>query len=611
MKTPFAFQRSTVRWLKSRDVAIIGHEMGLGKTFCATMAMDVPAIIACPAFLIYNWYDEAIEYGYTATIVREQADLFKDVDVFIMSFHFLVNLDLAVVDAAQFIVDEFHYGKSLDAKRTQAMLVEIECTPRVFVLSGTPIPSRPVEIYPILDAFGIFDRGYYSFVHTYCDAKTTRYGLDVNGASNLEQLADLIAPHMIRYTKKQVLPELPEKIYRVVSLDIALPPEELEYKVDQFKHVNPDVAFDTLSTVMRIHATVKYPHVCEIVDHYLQVEDKLIVFGHHREEMLLPLIERYGDFNPAQIIGGMSAIKKKEQEYKFQNDPTCRIIVIGILAGGVGLTLTAASRVILAESSWVPGNIDQAADRAHRIGQLSTVNVDLITIRGSIDEYQLRRALEKLEIINQLIKETPLMSDNIRESLEAIKADIEGLIESLPEEESGEEETKPTRRRRGKKADDAEAEEKPKRTRRSRKAVKEDEDEDESEEDESEEDEDEEEEAPKKRTRRARGKKADDDEAEEKPKRRRRGKAAAEEEDEEEEEEKPAPKKRATRKKAAAKEESPFDKVRRLSSEMMKATSRADLVDLLGDFEVKKVSELEEGDYDEFCVEAQAAIDDA
>ena len=632
MKKLYPFQKTAVKWLTSRsgNASLLCLEQGLGKTVVTTRAMEPPVTIVCPSFLQYNWYDEVVEHGFTATLVRCQADLFKDVDVFIMSFHFLTTLDLAVVDAKHFVVDEFHFAKSLEAKRTQAVLAEIECVPTVTLLSGTPIPSRPVELYPILDAIGAYTRGYYSFVYRFCAARQTHYGLDVNGASNLDQLAAILAPWMLRYTKKSVLKELPDKVYRVLSLDIRLPPEEKAYDLEEFRHVAPDVAFNALSTVMRIHAQLKFPHVRDVVDHYLEIEDKLIVFGHHLEEMINPLIDTYADtMNAAWIVGGMSAKKKKEQEQKFQTDPTCRIILIGIMAGGVGICLTAGSHVILAESSWVPGVIDQAADRPHRIGQTKTVHVDLITIRGSIDEYQLRRALEKMRVINEVIKESDLPMDknpiaelieSLREkideletNLSLINQDIEGLEAAIQEDE--EEEEKPTRRGRRGKKDEAP----PARGRRGKKVADEDE-----EEAEPEEGAEEEEERPTRRSRRggkkddapsgrkARGKKVDDEdeeeeeEEEEKPTRTRRGKK---------DETPPARGRRGKKDEAPAKGKggkksgTSFDDVRAKASELMAATNRAELIAVLGEFDATKVSELTPDQYEEFIVACDEALE--
>jgi SWI/SNF-related matrix-associated actin-dependent regulator 1 of chromatin subfamily A len=607
-KTPFPFQRYAIAKARAQDVTLLCLEQGLGKTMVAARALVPPCTIACPAFLQYNWIDEVEECGYSAVLVKEQADLFRDADVFVMSFHFLVNLDLDVVKANTFICDEFHYAKNLEAKRTHAVLAEIECIKKVMLLSGTPIPSRPVEIYPVLDAIGAYDRGYYSFVHRFCNARQTDYGLDVNGASNLDQLRDIIAPYMIRFTKKQVMKELPDKRYRVLSQDLQLPPEEKAYDVEEFKHVAPDVAYETLSTVMRLHAQIKFPSVCDIIDHHFETRgDKLIVFGHHRAEMLEPLLGRYAHLNPGFIAGGVSPKKKREQEQKFQNDETCRLIIIGILAGGVGLTLTAASRVLLAESSWVPGDIDQAGDRAHRIGQTSNVEVDIVTVRGSIDEYQIRRALEKRRITSQLITESelPTMDTEIITRMASIFRNAADELESLLADGTpdGEEEEKPTRTRRSRrsKADDDEGEEKPKRTRRSR-AKKDDDDEGE-------------EEKPT-RSRRSRRSKADDDEGEEeKPTRTRRSRRSkADDDDEGEEEEKPTRSRRSRRSKKDDDdegEEKPFDKVRTKASELLKATSREELNDLLAEFKAEKVSGLDEEDYEEFMAACDEIIAEA
>lgn len=455
-KIPIPYQNHSIKWLKNRrgKASLLCHEQGLGKTFITCAALTPPAIVVCPAFLQLNWKDELEnEFKYTTVIVKSQRDLELYSDVYIMSYHFLTKLDLSIVNAETFIMDEFHYAKNTSAKRTQAAMVEIQCTPTVILLSGTPVPSCPVELFPILESIGAYKRGYYSYVYRFCGAKQTHWGLDVRGSSNLPDLIKIIKPYMLRYTKKQVLKDLPLKTYKVLSQDLQLPPEEKEYKLNQFEDVNPQIAFETMSTVMRIHASLKYPIVVDIVDHHLNTtKDKLIIFAHHLQEMLYPLQDRYGPIAGAvSIVGGMSAKCKNFSVNTFQTVESCRIIIIGIQAGAVGITLTAASRVLMAESSWVPGVIDQATDRAHRIGQRYPVNVDIVTIRGSIDEFQIKRALEKQTVINQLIQENHFMSiTGITKQIKSIRASLDAIEMELEEDDSnGVEEETPTRRGRG------------------------------------------------------------------------------------------------------------------------------------------------------------------
>jgi hypothetical protein len=97
----------------------------------------------------------------------------------------------------------------------------------------------------------------------------------------------------------------------------------------------------------------------------------------------------------------------------FQNDPKCRVFVGNIKAAGVGLTLTAASHVVFVEAPWSPSDLQQAADRCHRIGQQDNVTIDLLTITGSIDEIILHKILTKMDVIDSVIKESTDMNEKL------------------------------------------------------------------------------------------------------------------------------------------------------------------------------------------------------
>src|SRR5439155_1581888 len=112
--------------------------------------------------------------------------------------------------------------------------------------------------------------------------------------------------------------------------------------------------------------------VIEHLRDLLEEKGKVIVFAHHHE-VVDALMEEFG--NEAVKVDGRVTKPETRQAAvdRFQTDPTCKVFVGSIMAAGVAITLTAADTVVFAELDWVPGNVSQAEDRAHRIGQLSTV----------------------------------------------------------------------------------------------------------------------------------------------------------------------------------------------------------------------------------------------
>jgi SWI/SNF-related matrix-associated actin-dependent regulator 1 of chromatin subfamily A len=109
-----------------------------------------------------------------------------------------------------------------------------------------------------------------------------------------------------------------------------------------------------------------------------------------------------------KLYGGMSDVEKENSVTRFQNDPTCKIFVGSIRAAGVGITLTAASKVVFAELDWTPANMMQAEDRCHRIGQTESVLVQHLVFDDSLDARMAEILVEKMEIIGAALDESDL-----------------------------------------------------------------------------------------------------------------------------------------------------------------------------------------------------------
>jgi SWI/SNF-related matrix-associated actin-dependent regulator 1 of chromatin subfamily A len=95
---------------------------------------------------------------------------------------------------------------------------------------------------------------------------------------------------------------------------------------------------------------------------------------------------------------------KNKAVESFQNDPICKVFIGQIQSAGVGITLTAADTVVFVESSWVPGEVEQAVDRCHRIGQKNNVLAQFLTVSGSIDEIMLQAIVKKKTVINRIMQ---------------------------------------------------------------------------------------------------------------------------------------------------------------------------------------------------------------
>jgi len=397
------YQRRGVDWLKSRKRAILADEPGTGKSCQALVAAELPLLVISPAAVMVHWRREA-ETWLGARKARA---------VQVLSW-----ADPAVADAdpdsfRTEVLDEAHYAKSAGALRTRRAMRLMRGVAsrggRAWALTGTLVPNRPAELWPILYALGLLPsrvRSWEAFTRRYCAARETEWGVDVRGSSHESELQALIAPHVLRRAQESVLRDLPPVSWRVLALDLPLPERQKRFDLAELRRLPESVPFEAVSDVLREHMRRKLPLAAEHLESLLQGgTDKVVAFAHHREAVHRLAVEGLpeGCARAAVVIGGQSQAERQAEVDRFQNDPACRLFVGQIQAGGVGLTLTAAHRVVIAEASWVPADLEQAAGRCHRFGQGRPVQVDVLTIHRSLDEHMLRRALEKVRVIERIL----------------------------------------------------------------------------------------------------------------------------------------------------------------------------------------------------------------
>lgn len=441
------FQRAGVKWAVERKICLIADEPGLGKTIQgigAAVKLGIKNIlVVCPAVVKINWQREIdkwhvgspkiqILYGY-----RPPKDLWGD--VVIVNYDLLTGEESALVKmlcARRWklgIFDECHVLRNMQAQRTAAVLskkhggIAHSCE-RIILLSGTPILNRPAEFYPILRTLSprtINPHRLLEHYETYfCAGHYGEKGWNASGSSNAEELnRRLRSTIMMRRMKNDVLKDLPPKTYQMLSIEPdakagILVKEENEivdmqgWRTNMQKMSlnlpNPDEdtygqALGKLARIRKELAIWKVPIVVKHVEDMLENGvEKILVFAYHRD-VVETLEKKFAKYNPMKIIGGMTAIAKQTQVDAFQQDPSVRVGVCNILAAGVGITLTAASNVVFAETTWSPGEIDQAVDRCHRKGQKENVLAQFIVVRGSIDEHIMRTIVDKKFVISKTI----------------------------------------------------------------------------------------------------------------------------------------------------------------------------------------------------------------
>jgi SWI/SNF-related matrix-associated actin-dependent regulator 1 of chromatin subfamily A len=218
---------------------------------------------------------------------------------------------------------------------------------------------------------------------------------------------------MIRRTKDEVLSELPKKIRQVVELEYE-PRESNDLKAAVLRYLDGlkaaaenlselrGVAFTELAAARLDTARAKLPHAISFISDLLEESDKIVVFAYHRE-----IIDDLAEAWPGETVklyGGMTDAQKDGSVRSFQTDPKTRVFIGQLQAAGTGLTLTAASTVVFVELDWVPGNILQAEDRCHRLGQQDTVRVIHLAAKDSIDARMIKLLVEKQENIERIVR---------------------------------------------------------------------------------------------------------------------------------------------------------------------------------------------------------------
>jgi SWI/SNF-related matrix-associated actin-dependent regulator 1 of chromatin subfamily A len=448
-------------------------------------------LVVCPASLKINWARELTKWltrGFETHIV--EGAKWTGMDFRKRSFIYIINYDILhrhreAIDRIEWdllAVDECHLAKgepgavrrvrALYGGRRNATKEEkarnirppletpIRARRRVYA-TGTPIVNRPKELWTLVHAIDPADLGksFFKFAMRYCGAAHNGYGWDFSGASNLEELqTKLRSKFMIRRLKADVLAELPPKQRQIVIIPTNGASDTVQLEWNTFQrhrqmadraeeaarearrvgdreayvaamralHGHLNVGFAEISALRHATAVAKIPHVVAHATECLENVDKVVIFVHHHD-----VAHALRDaFPSAAVVTGETATAERTAEVdRFQHDPGCRVFVGSIRAAGVGLTLTASQLAIFAEEDLVPGNISQAEDRLHRIGQAGSVLVQHLVFVDSVDSWMANMIIDKQEVIAAAVnaRTAPVEAPESDPLLAAIGAASEAL----------------------------------------------------------------------------------------------------------------------------------------------------------------------------------------
>lgn len=442
------FQRDGIRFiLQHGGRAFLADEMGLGKTLqaigvAACVQDSWPVLILAPSALRLQWASMIQQWlnipssdilvvlsqiggsnrgGFNIVSSSVKSKIHLDGLFNIISYDLVPKMQSTLMesDFKVVIADESHFLKNAQAKRTTASLPVIKKAQYAILLSGTPALSRPIELFKQLEAlYPDVYKNVHEYGNRYC--KGGMFGV-YQGASNHEELHNLMkATTMIRRLKKDVLSELPVKRRQQVFLDLAdkdmkqinalfreLERVKAKIKAAKSQEEAESLKFSKQNMINKLYtdsAEAKIPAVLDYLGTVIEAGCKFLIFAHH-----LPMIDAIHEFllkkkvACIRIDGGTPSGSRQQLVTEFQEKDTIKAAVLSIKAGGVGLTLTAASTVIFAELSWTPGDLIQAEDRVHRIGQESSVNIYYLLANDTVDDIIWDTVQSKLENLGQML----------------------------------------------------------------------------------------------------------------------------------------------------------------------------------------------------------------
>jgi SNF2 family DNA or RNA helicase len=441
------YQVHGFKWMKTLASynfgGILADDMGLGKTvqaiaFIVSVVEDIrakklPVLIVCPSSLTYNWLSECMNFApeLQAIVIdgtqQERAELQKemnDMDVVITSYP-LLRKDILWYEKQSFHSVFFDEAQAFKNPLTQTArsVKKIQAMHR-FALTGTPVENSLEELWSIFHV--VFPELF--------------QGLREYSFLSRATISRRIGPFMLRRVKEDVLSELPEKIEFMESAEL-LPEQKRLYAAylaklrhDTLKHLDKDTLrknkIRILAGLTRLRqicchpalfidgykgSSAKFEQLMKIVEESKLSGRRVLIFSQFTK--MLELIGRELAIRgmPFYYLDGQTPSEERVNICNQFNAGGRDFFLISLKAGGTGLNLTGADTVILYDLWWNPAVEEQAADRAHRMGQANTVQVIKLVARGTIEEKMNELQEKKRHMIDEIIGSQEKASSTLSE----------------------------------------------------------------------------------------------------------------------------------------------------------------------------------------------------
>jgi SWI/SNF-related matrix-associated actin-dependent regulator 1 of chromatin subfamily A len=406
-RPPLDHQKLAIEKLSGTKRFILADDMGVGKTTSAVIAaleVNVKKIlIICPASLKINWQREIENYSDRSVYICEGKNFSTEHDFVIVNYDILKNfydlkdIENSLITKAGFdliIIDEAHYISNGQAQRTKLVNSFVKQSKYLWLLTGTPMTSRPMNYFNLLSLIeSPVAQNWMAYAIRYCQGYQFKAGnrkvWNVTGASNLEELRDRTSRQFLRRLKTEVL-DLPDKIITPVYLRLnskqymGLMGEYYDwYDKKKEESSSLTVQFSMLMKVRQVIAEEKIKHTIELAQNIIDQDKKVIIFTNFTG-VLQQIHEHFGK-QSVYLDGSCSNPKRQYAVDEFQNNDKIKVFVGNLIAAGAGITLTAGEGVIMNDLSFVPAHHQQAEDRSYRYGQKNPVSVYYPLFDNSIE----------------------------------------------------------------------------------------------------------------------------------------------------------------------------------------------------------------------------------
>jgi SWI/SNF-related matrix-associated actin-dependent regulator 1 of chromatin subfamily A len=441
-RPPLSHQKEAIQKLVENKKYILADDMGLGKTTSTIIAaLESNAkkiLIICPASLKINWQREIANYTDRSVYISEGKNFSQEHDFVIINYDIIKNFhsvkkksESQILDANfdLVVVDEAHYIKNGQAQRTKLINDLVKKVDRLWLLTGTPMTSRPMDYFNLLSLVDSpVAKNWMAYAIRYCSGYQFNAGgrkiWNVTGASNLEELRDRTAGLTLRRLKEDVL-DLPDKIITPVYLRLKSKAyEEIMGEYYDWYDKNPDesksltVQFTKLTKIRQVIADEKIAQTIELAENIIEQGKKVIIFCNFTDS-LSKICEHFGK-TAVRVDGSTPKHERQNSVDQFQDNEKIKVFVGNIKAAGVGLTLTAAEAVIMNDLSFLPSDHSQAEDRAYRYGQKNNVLVYYPIFENTIEGIIYDILNNKKQVIATVMGDNQNTTDAAEEILKRI-----------------------------------------------------------------------------------------------------------------------------------------------------------------------------------------------